>query len=120
MSELIQKPYKPKIKIQIGENYKFSPTSILAYLLKNNQVKIIAKKSWFLTDDYQSEFKYKEYVFELSTTSDSVDIMPLDRKTRDYVSNELYHYIKSYEKTPIVFRIKTWVYLLFLPFNYKP
>jgi hypothetical protein len=33
MSELIQKPYKPKIKLQIGENYKFVNNVVKNYNL---------------------------------------------------------------------------------------
>ena len=33
MSELIQKPHKPKIKLQIGENYKFVNNVVKNYNL---------------------------------------------------------------------------------------
>jgi hypothetical protein len=48
--------YEGNLILSLGENYKYSPTSILVYLLKNKNIKIIAKKSWLLTDDCQSEF----------------------------------------------------------------
>jgi hypothetical protein len=108
------------IRLSIGENYNYSPTSILGHLMENPDVKILAKMSWLLTDDYQSDFKYKGYDFVLCTPSDSISVFPTQNDTPNSINQELYDYIKSYNSISILKWLGTWFYVLFLPFSLEP
>jgi len=106
--------------LSIGENYKHSPTAILTHIMLLPEVKVLAKKSWFLSGDYQAEFSYKENVFVLFSPWDSVDISPYDANTSDDIALELYQYIKTYSGITFTKCLSTKLKCLFLPFNYKP
>jgi hypothetical protein len=112
--------FEGDLRLTLGENYKFSPTSILTYLLKNEKIKIHAKKSWLLTDDYQTEFEYKGYDFVLCTPRDSIDIYPIEKDVPREISSDLYQAIKAYKSVSVGAWLSTWFYVLFLPFSYKP
>jgi hypothetical protein len=107
------------LHLSIGENFNYSPTSLVAYLRKNKHIRILSKKSWFLTDDYQSEFSYKDELFVLYTPLDSVDISPLNKTITTTLAAELYEEIKQYKSVSILDVLKTWVWLFFLPSNFQ-
>ncbi|MGP4846942.1 hypothetical protein ACTXGQ_22730, partial [Marinobacter sp. 1Y8] len=108
------------LHLSIGENYKYSPTSILAYVLNITTTKVLAKKSWLLTDDYQAEFEYKGHVFVLCTPMDSVDIFPYDQSAPNEIIHELFNYIQNFKAPPFTKLITTFVKCFFLPWNYEP
>ncbi|BES71423.1 hypothetical protein RE428_24410 [Marinobacter nanhaiticus D15-8W] len=119
MSNFTVYEHEGRLQLSIGEGYKYSPTSILAFLRKRANIDILSKKSWLLTDDYQCEFRYKNYNFVLYTPSDDVDMCPVQDVPRA-VASELYGLVSEYQRVSVVEWICTWVHLFSRPFNYKP
>ncbi len=106
--------------LSVGDNYGFSAVAILTHILRLPSTKVLAKKSWILTDDYQAEFEYKGYVFVICTPMDSVDIFPFDKSVPNEITIELYAHIKSFKSVSLFNRFLTTVNCIFVPFNYEP
>lgn len=111
--------HESQIHLSIGENYKYSPVAILAHVLKLESTKVLAQKSWILTDDYQAEFSFKGRVFVISTFMDSVDISPHDKNVPNELAKELYGHIKDYTNISFFQRLSTFGHCFFKPFNYR-
>lgn len=107
------------LRLSMGEDYQYSPTSVLAFLRSQASVEILAKKSWLLTDDYQAEFKFKNHDFVLCTPGDSIDIFPIN-DAPDEIARQLYSALDKFQRAGVLRWLSTWLYLLLRPFNYQP
>lgn len=93
----------------------FSPISMLSHIERLPRAKIVAKKSWFLTDDFEGFFTYKGLLFVVETPF--VEVCVVDKDIPFDIRDEVLNHAVSY-KWVNTFRF-TWamVRYLILPFN---
>ena len=111
--------HEGRLHLSIGEDFRYSPTSVLTFLRNRAGIEVLAKKSWLLTDDYQSEFRYKNHDFVLCTPGDSIDIFPVTDVPAP-IASELYGIVSEYKRVSVLEWLRTWAYLLFRPWSYRP
>lgn len=95
----------------------FSPISMLSHIERLPSAKIVAKKSWFLTDDFEGFFTYKGFLFVVETPFAVVEVCVVDKDIPLDIRNEVLNHAVSYKwVNPFKF---TWalVRYLILPFN---
>lgn len=119
MKDFVIYEHEGRLHLSIGDGYSHSPTSVLAFLRERASIEVLAKKSWLLTDDYQSEFRFKNHDFVLCTPGDSIDIFPI-KDAPAPIAAELYRMVSEYRRVSVLAWLRTWVHLLFRPFNYQP
>ena len=101
------------------EGYKYSPTNILLHLERLKGLKVIAKKSWLLTDDFEAYFIYKDHLFVLYTPFSEVVVEPASKNVPVKIIKEVFNHIKEYRIVWIHRSILGVLKYVLLPFNPK-
>lgn len=94
-----------------------SPVSIVAHIERKKGVKVLAKKSWVLSDDFEAYFEYKGYRFIVETPFVEVEVSVIDKRVPKDIAKEVLEYAANYKwVNPVVF---IWAMLRYfmLPFN---
>jgi len=108
--------YKTGDGFSVKSNF-FSPISMVAHIEKLNGVKILAKKSWGLTDDFEAYFEYKGYRFIVETPFVEVEVTVIDKRVPKEIIKEVLEHAANYKwVNPIIFIWAMLRYFL-LPFN---
>jgi hypothetical protein len=97
-------------------NY-FSPTSMLVHIERLPEAKVIAKKSWFLTDDFEGYIDYKGHRFLVETPFVEIEVIALNKETPTHIVREVLEHAEKYKwVNPFSFIFAMFRYLM-LPFN---
>lgn len=95
----------------------FSPISMLLHIEQLPGTKVIAKKSWFLTDDFEGYFTYENHLFLVETPYAEIEVCTIDKdisaEVRDAVLKHAAHYKRV---SPLQF-LSALIRYTFLPFN---
>ncbi|TNE89913.1 hypothetical protein [Porticoccus sp.] len=95
----------------------FSPISMVAHIERLNGVKVLAKKSWGMTDDFEAFFEYKGYRFIVETPFVEVEVAAFDKRVPKEITKEVLDHAANYKwVNPVTF---IWAMLRYfiLPFN---
>ena len=112
--ELYENEEELSLKIK---GFKYSPTSILVHLEKLDGLKIIAKKSWVLTDDFEAYFTYKDFTFVLFTPFSEIEIEPDIKDTPKEITKEIFNHLNKYKTIWLYSYIKGLFKYALLPYN---
>jgi hypothetical protein len=90
---------------------------MLAYIDKLKGVKVISKKSWFLTDDYEAYFSYKNHLFIVYTPFTEVEVTVDKKDTPPQIIKEVLEHAASYNNVSLLHSLVCSFKYFLLPFN---
>ena len=90
---------------------------LLLHLTKLPGLKVISKKSWALTDDFQAFFTYGGCLFLMDTDMVNIEILILGEPSDERLSNEVETHIQNFNNWSHVLFPVAFAKFLFLPFN---
>jgi len=99
------------------EGFNYSPTNMLIHLERIKGLKVIAKKSWFLTDDFEAFFTFKGYVFVLYTPFAEIEVETHSKGVPREVTLEVFEHVKNYKIVWLHHSVLKGFKYFFLPFN---
>ena len=95
----------------------FSPTSMVAHIERLKGAKVIAKKFWVLTDDFEAYFEYRGYLFIVETPFVEVEVGVVDKTAPKEIIEEVLQHASNYKwVNPFLF-FRAMVRYFLLPFN---
>ncbi|WP_317930436.1 hypothetical protein [Halioxenophilus sp. WMMB6] len=107
----------PKLHGIVVRSNFFSATAMLAHIERLEGVTVVAKKSCWLTDDYEAYFDYRGCRFIVETPFVEVEVCEVDRQTPKAISGEVLEHAANYRwVNPILFFWSTLRYFM-LPLN---
>jgi len=79
------------------KSFNYSPTRILIHLERLEGLKVISKRSFLLTDEFEAYFTYKTHTFVLFTPFSEIEIEPDTKETPKEVTSEIFEHLYHYK-----------------------
>ncbi|WP_444926804.1 hypothetical protein ACJJI4_01420 [Microbulbifer sp. TRSA002] len=108
--------YKTGEGFSISGSY-FSPITMVAHIERLRGVKVIAKKSYFITDDFEAYLEYKGCRFIVETPFAEIEVSVIDKDAPKEVVREVLEHASNYKLVNPFMFIVAMVRYFFLPFN---
>ena len=93
---------------------------LLWHLTRLRGLKVIAKKSWALTDDFEAYFTYKERLFVMETPFAKVNVVLLGLAADERLFSEVEAQVQNFPWYLLLLGPVALMRFFFLPFNPLP
>ena len=105
-------PFALEVKTQLS-----FASPLLWHVARLPGVKVIAKKSWALTDDFEAYFIYQDRLFVVETPFVNVWVSLLGQPADEAVFREIEARVQSFNAFTLLLLPLTLVWYLFFPYN---
>ena len=95
----------------------FTPSKLLWHLCKLPGLKVVAKKSLALTDDYEAYFTYKGRLFVIYTPMVDVWVSLIGQPPDNEIFSEVEAHVQNYQSSFYFTGLIASIRFLFTPFN---
>ncbi len=79
------------------KGFYYSPTRVLLHLERLKGLKVLSKRSFFYTDEYEACFTYKGNTFVLFTPFSEIELEPDKKETPKEVTEEVFAHLEKYK-----------------------
>jgi hypothetical protein len=90
---------------------------LLWHVTRLKGVKVVAKKSWALTDDFEAYFTYRDRLFVKETPFSNIHIVLLGRGTDETLFSDVELHVQRFARAVCLIAPIALMRFFFLPFN---
>jgi hypothetical protein len=90
---------------------------LLWHITRIEGVKVVSKKSWVLTDDFEAYFTYRERLFVMETPFSNIHIVLLGKRPDEPLFSEVEMHVQRFPRAVSLVAPMALLRFFFLPFN---